>query len=391
MAGLPAEGEMMTGGIAKVPPANRSWLARWRGFRDRLLVNPAFQRAAIALPFTRPIARRRTQALFDLCAGFVYSQILHANVTLGLCPLLAEGPASLAELARRLSLPLASVARLLDASVALGLAERRGGRFGLGPLGAALIANPGVAAMVEHHRALYADLADPVALLAARPKDTALARYWPYAGMAPDARALGIEQVEAYSAVMAASQPMIAEEVLAAYRFSRHRCLLDVGGGSGAFLLAAARRVPTLRLMLYDLPAVATMARAKLAAAGLGQKVLISGGDFFADPLPQGADVITLIRVLHDHDDRAVFKILRATRAALPAGGRVVIAEPMVGTAGGDRVSDAYFGFYLLAMGQGRPRSPAAYTELLAAAGFHAAKLLRTRLDMLARVIVASV
>ena len=35
----------------------------------------------------------------------------------------------------------------------------------LGPLGAAMVGNPGVAAMVEHHALLYADLADPVALL----------------------------------------------------------------------------------------------------------------------------------------------------------------------------------------------------------------------------------
>ena len=47
-----------------------------------------------------------------------------------------------------------------------GWSARRGdGRFGLGALGAALVGNPGIAAMVEHHALLYADLRDPVALL----------------------------------------------------------------------------------------------------------------------------------------------------------------------------------------------------------------------------------
>ncbi len=44
---------------------------------------------------------------------------------------------------------------------------------------------------------------------------------------------------------MAASQPLVADEILDAYPFARHRCLLDVGGGDGSFLAsgrAALRR-----------------------------------------------------------------------------------------------------------------------------------------------------
>ena len=36
--------------------------------------------------------------------------------------------------------------------------------------------------MIEHHALLYADLADPVALLRERGADTRLSRYWAYAG-----------------------------------------------------------------------------------------------------------------------------------------------------------------------------------------------------------------
>ena len=43
-----------------------------------------FQRFAASFALTRPIARRRAGALFDLCAGFVYSQILFACVRLKL-------------------------------------------------------------------------------------------------------------------------------------------------------------------------------------------------------------------------------------------------------------------------------------------------------------------
>ena len=357
------------------------------GLLDRLLTSAGFRRWATAFPLTRPIARRRARALFDLCAGFVYAQVLHACVQLRLFELLAEGPLDAAALSRRLALPAAAVERLMAAAVSLRLVARRGERFGLGSLGAAMVGNPGIAAMVEHHAVLYADLQDPVALLRGEAAETGLGRYWAYARSGAPGE-LGPGQVAGYSELMAASQPMIAEEVLAAYRLGRHRCLLDVGGGDGSFAAAAATRVPGLQVVLFDLPAVAERAQARFAAAGLGARAV--GGSFLSEPLPRGADVASLVRVVHDHDDAAVLTILRAVHAALPAGGTLLLAEPMAGTRGAEPVGDAYFGFYLLAMGSGRPRRPAEFEALLAAAGFAGMRLLRTRMPMLTRLMVAT-
>jgi demethylspheroidene O-methyltransferase len=148
--------------------------------RNRLLASPAFQAWAVRFPLTRFVARRRARALFDLCAGFVYSQVLLAAVRLRLCEILLEGPQTLDRLSVRLSLPRDAAHRLLEAAVALRLAQRCGAdRYGAGDLGAALVGNPGVAAMVEHHGMLYADLRDPVALLRGEQGQTALGRHWP--------------------------------------------------------------------------------------------------------------------------------------------------------------------------------------------------------------------
>jgi hypothetical protein len=74
-----------------------------------------------------------------------------------------------------------------------------------------MVGNPAVAAMVEHHAMLYADLRDPVALLRGEQRATELGSYWAYAGPErPDG--LASEQVAAYSALMAASQPLVAAE-----------------------------------------------------------------------------------------------------------------------------------------------------------------------------------
>ena len=101
------------------------WRDRLLGLRDSILANPGFQRFAGTFALTRPIARRRAGALFDLCAGFVYSQILLACVRLKLFDHLAAGPLSPDDLSSRLSLPLDATVLLLDAAVSLKLAQRR--------------------------------------------------------------------------------------------------------------------------------------------------------------------------------------------------------------------------------------------------------------------------
>src|SRR5512137_2926400 len=185
---------------------------RWREWRNRLVADPSFQRWASRLPFVRRIAARRANSLFDLCAGFVYSQVLLACVRVDLFERLADGPRDLATLSRQCGLEEEGMRRLLDAAVSLSLLERRAaGRYGLGELGAALRGNPGVAAMIEHHEMLYADLADPIALLRRRSGDTRLAQHWPYS-TAPEPKSLSTERVRDYTQLMSVSQPLVSQD-----------------------------------------------------------------------------------------------------------------------------------------------------------------------------------
>ncbi len=308
---------------------------------------------------------------------------------LDLFSILEEGPQTSQDLAGRLGLPREGAERLLRAAVALDLAERAGDdHYVLGPQGAVVLGNPGIAAMVEHHAMLYADLADPVALLQGRRDATELARYWPYAST-DEPSALSEERVAAYSRLMASSQPMVAAEAVNAYPLHRHARLLDVGGGEGVFLQAVAEAAPKLDLMLFDLPAVAERARRRLRQEGLSGRVTTHGGDFFADPLPEGADVVSLVRILHDHDDARCLRLLANVRRALPPEGVVLVAEPMAGTPGAESVGDAYFGLYLLAMGRGRPRRFDETAELLRQAGFEGVRRHPTARPFLASVVSA--
>lgn len=363
---------------------------KWLDLRDRLLASEGFHRFAAWFPLTRPIARREAKNLFDIVAGFVYSQILFACVKLDLFRILSSGPQPLSTLAVRLKLSEDAALRLLSAAESLRLVEQRGDeQWGLGMLGGVLVSNTAVTALVEHHATLYADLRDPVALLRGETQAN-LASYWPYADeKASSPTLLSEARVAEYSQLMSASQPLVAGEILAAYPFEKHHCLMDVGGGQGTFLLAAAKHLPKLPMMLFDLPAVASLARGHFQKAGLSDRVTAHGGSFFETPLPKGADVATVIRVLYDHDDHRALAILKAVFEALPSGGKLVVAEPMSGTPGAESMGDAYFGFYLLAMGKGRSRTAQRLTELITQAGFTSPRVENTRLPLQTRLIVA--
>ena len=81
--------------------------------------------------------------------------------------------------------------------------------------------------------------------------------------------------------------------------------------------------------------------------------------------------------------------ILRAIRKIIPDNGTLLIAEPMAGTIGAEAMGDAYFGFYLLAMGRGRSRTTDELTALLKTAGFRSVKIARTRMPLQTKLLMA--
>lgn len=352
-----------------------------------LAARPGFQAWAARFPLTRRLVRREGAALFDLVAGFCHSQVLLAFVEFDLPGLLADGPRDTAALAAAARVPEARMQVLLQAAAALGLLKRRrGGRWRLTPRGAAVTAVPGLAGMIRHHPFLYRDLADPVAFLRGETAPE-LARFWPYvfgAGAAEDP-----ETAARYSRLMAESQGLVAADTLDMVDLRGVRHLLDIGGGTGSFLIAAGRAAPDAGLTLIDLPAVAAQATERLRAAGLGDRARAVPGDFRTESLPGGADAISLIRVLYDHADDTVRDLVAKTFAALPPGGRLIVSEPMAGGARPERAGDAYFALYTLAMETGKARSQHEIAAILRAAGFADIRMPRPRRAFVTSVVEA--
>ena len=374
-----------------------AWRDRFDAWMDRKLTDPSFSRWAAGNIFTRWIVRRRASQVFDVMAGFVYSQVLLACVRLRIFELVSESPRTLDELAHTCQVPAAGLQRLINSAVALRLLTLRGqGRYGLGALGAPVAGHAGLRAMIEHHAVLYHDMQDPVALLRDQVHDGQMMAYWPYVEthgataepqLAP--RAWSQEKVSRYSQLMSASQPFVVDEVLATYSFANHRCVLDVGGGQGTFVSRLAGHAAHLKLKLFDLPQVAELARDNFKKKSLSDRIEAFGGDFLKDALPVGADLITLVRVAHDHPDAHVNMILRAIYAALPSGGTLLLTEPMAQANDKSPLGDAYFHFYLLAMGSGRLRTVKELSDMMRAAGFGSVEVLANPMPLQTRILIA--
>jgi demethylspheroidene O-methyltransferase len=314
------------------------------------------------------MAKQDGAEIFQILQGFVASQVLLALVELRILHRLLDTPLTAANLALPHGIPADRMDRLLRAGVALNLLKRRrSGHYALARKGAAIIGVPGLEAMIQHNRAFYDDLSDPVAFLRSE-EETNLQRFWPYVfgqseGMPRDVAAR-------YSDLMAQSQVLVAKDTLQMVSFKGINRLLDVGGGSGMFLSHVLKKYPSLSGSVLDLPEVLPSAESHLTKEALRERVTLCPGSFRDSALPAGHDAISLIRVLYDHDDASVAALISKVYDALPSGGRLIISEPMSGGSRPDPAGDVYFALYTMAMGTGKARSAKEIAEICKRSGF---------------------
>lgn len=131
--------------------------------------------------------------------------------------------------------------------------------------------------------------------------------------------------MDAMSGISAGNFRAFAEK----FDFSRYRTMCDVGGASGLLSMLVAQQHPHMQCTSADLPQATEIARRKIAAAGLADRVTAQPIDFFADPLPK-ADVITMGLILHDWDLEKKMFLIRAAYDALPPGGAFVVIEHLI-------------------------------------------------------------
>ncbi len=139
-----------------------------------------------------------------------------------------------------------------------------------------------------------------------------------------------VEHARRYHAATASVGMGAARKFLNEVDLSGRRKLLDLGGGSGAYSILAAKKFPDLEAIVLDLAEVVVVSREFIAEHGVADRVSAQKCDFTSDPFPDGADVILMNSNLPQYSGDVIRQVLQKAYDALVPGGEMHICGEMV-------------------------------------------------------------
>jgi len=303
-------------------------------------------------------------------------QLLWSGVQLGLFDTLSRHPGATAEqLCESLELQPYPCRVLLIGLAALGLIVKADERFRNSAVAERVLVRdkPDSMAPVLGWQAdiVYPGLQDFLPSLRAG-QNLGLSRF-PGAGETLYERLVSHPELEqVFQDAMSALSRQANRLIVDAFDFGSFAHVVDAGGGDGTNAIALARRYPSLQVTVYDSESVCQIAREKIAAAGLGDRVFTCVGNFLQDPFPAGVDAILFCHILTIWSMQRNLELLRKCWRALPDDGAVVVFNMMgddddtgpVGTALGSPY------FLAIATGEGMLHARKDYQQAMLEAGF---------------------
>lgn len=156
------------------------------------------------------------------------------------------------------------------------------------------------------------------------------------------------------------------------------KILLDIGGGTGIYSIACLQKNPSLKAIVWDRPEVLKVAAEMAHDYGVSERLECRPGDFFADPVPGGCDVMLLSNILHDWDVPQCRELLKKCVAALPAGGRVLIHDVFLNDDLSGPLAQSLYSAALFTLTEGRAYSAAEYRSWLSETGLKPSAIVPT-------------
>ncbi|MHB8381530.1 MAG: methyltransferase [Candidatus Binataceae bacterium] len=263
-----------------------------------------------------------TVRLQNLAYGYRQSATLLAVIELDLFSKISAGARTVAEIAGAVDIAPVNAERLLTACAALGLLTIEGGEYSNAPdvehflvKGSRSYAGPWLRTMGRSDYSAWNQLASH---LRSKASARILGTYENFT--VEDARTL---HAATFSIGMGAGRRFASQCDL-----SKRKLILDLGGGSGCYCIAAAQKYPRISGIVFDLPSVALVAREYIAENGFSDRITAQAGDFTKDPLPSGADVVILASNLPQYSPEIIRRLVaRAFEALMPGGEMHVIGE----------------------------------------------------------------
>jgi predicted transcriptional regulator/predicted O-methyltransferase YrrM len=290
-------------------------------------------------------AREATpEEILEIVYGFRRSRILLTAYELDVFSELGDERKTSAQVAASLDTDVRGTDRLLNALCAMGLLEKEQGGFRNTRAASRLL--------VRGRPEFMAGLGHSVHLWDTWSHLTEAVR----SGKPPVRKHVedrGTDWLDAFIAAMHWRGVKQAEAVASLLDLRSVGCVLDVGGGSGAFSMAFVRANDRLRAFVFDLPSVVPITRRCVEEAGLSDKISMIAGNYETDHLGTGYDLVFLSAVIHSNPPEGNAALLRKCAAAANTNGRVAVLDYIVDE---DRVhppAGALFALNMLVSTQG--------------------------------------
>ena len=286
--------------------------------------------AAGDTPSTRPI--------LEMAMAFQRSRVLLTAYELGLFTVINDEWKTSAEVATALETDSRATDRLMNALTALGLLDKRDGRFTNSPAAVRFLVKgrPDYMAGLAHTAHLWqtwSGLTDAVR------KGTGV--------VGDEVNQRGEEWLRAFIGAMHWRAQELADGIVRLLDLSRVSRVLDVGGGSGAFSMAFVRTGRGIHAVVFDLPNVVAITKSYVESAGYGGQISTVVGDYRKDELPGGFDLVFLSAIVHANSVEENRRLIRKCAFATEPGGRVVILDQIMNE---DRTAPASAAMFALNM-----------------------------------------
>ena len=254
------------------------------------------------------------KVLNDLNWGYRSARVLHVANNLGIFTILSERNMSSEQISEKCRTKPELTEKLLIACTAMGLLENDGDLYENSELAKKYLVRGGKlyqGDIIAHSAFVWnfwSDLDDEIRL-----EDR-------YKGEQADEHRNFIRGMR--NIAVAGRTQMFVDNI----ELSDRRKLFDVGGGAGSYSIAACKRYPQLKAVVFDLPETISITKQIIADEGMEDRVTVQEGSWDTDSFGKNNDVVLLSNVLHGPGSNAELK-LRKSYTSMEPGGLLVVQD----------------------------------------------------------------
>lgn len=264
-------------------------------------------------------------ALLDIISGLVgYRAVLVAH-QLKIFELLKTHPLTLQQVAKALHIADRPAEAIIIANVALGLLRKIDSTYALAPIAQEYLLEDSP----TYFGAWFDQLANNKFSTSIESLKEAVISNSPQTYGGDDIFSSHKEDMEKAKAFTRAMHSISMAPALvwpSSINLSQYRCLLDIGGGSGAHAIGALRQWPHLTGIVFDIEPVCEVAKEYIKKYKLGGRMRTQTGDLWKTPFPV-SDVHFYSQIYHDWPPEKCHLLTMKSFDSLQPGGRIIIHE----------------------------------------------------------------